>query len=156
MTLRVNKPRTLNIRRTTLADIDVLAPLFDAYRQFYAQAADLERARQYLQDRLQTDQAVIFLAELENKGAGFCLLYPSFSSVNTARTFLLNDLFTSHAARRQGVGLALLAAAVDYARKENVVSISLETASDNLAAQALYRRAGWSQADSCWFYQSIH
>ncbi len=29
----------------TPADLDVLAPLFDAYRQFYAQPADLALAR---------------------------------------------------------------------------------------------------------------
>ena len=41
-------PRT---RLASLADLDALAPLMDAYRQFYEQAPDLARARAYLARR---------------------------------------------------------------------------------------------------------
>ena len=36
------------IRRASAADLDVLVPLFDAYRVFYAQPSDPVRARDFL------------------------------------------------------------------------------------------------------------
>ncbi len=36
---------TLSIRRIYEHEVDLIAPLFDAYRQFYSQPADLPRAR---------------------------------------------------------------------------------------------------------------
>ena len=39
------------IRQATLADIDALAPLFDAYRRFYEQPGDIALASDFLQDR---------------------------------------------------------------------------------------------------------
>jgi len=42
----------VRIRRAGLPDVAVLAPLFDAYRRFYEQPADLERAARFLAERL--------------------------------------------------------------------------------------------------------
>jgi len=38
-------------RQAVLADLEALIPLFDAYRQFYKQASDLQAARVFLQDK---------------------------------------------------------------------------------------------------------
>jgi hypothetical protein len=46
------------VRQATIFDVDLLAPLFDAYRQFYRQPSDLELARQFLFDRLRNDQSI--------------------------------------------------------------------------------------------------
>lgn len=75
--------------------------------------------------------------------AGFTQLFPCFSSVSVAPTFILNDLFVSPAQRRGGVGQALLRAAVDFAQAEGAVRLSLATAIDNRPAQALYESLGW-------------
>jgi hypothetical protein len=94
----------VDVRRATLDDVDVLAPLFDGYRQFYRQAPDLERARQFLRERLLKHESTLFLAR--GAGAvplGFTQLFPSFSSVSMARSFVLNDLFVAPEARRMGV-----------------------------------------------------
>src|SRR5688572_28264576 len=91
---------SLAIRRATLSDLDLVAPLFDAYRRFYAQAGDMQRARDFLQERLQRDESAILLAELDGHPAGFTQLYPMFSSVRTARIWILNDLFVDDGARR--------------------------------------------------------
>lgn len=47
-------------------------------------------------------------------------------------------------ARRRGVGSALLAEALGWARSCGAVAAFLEVAADNVAAQALYARAGFS------------
>lgn len=139
------------IRGIDESDLDRVAPLFDAYRQFYAQPADLARARTWLRERLQRDESVILLAERDGEAVGFTQLYPMFSSVRTARIWILNDLYVDASARRGGVARALLDAAAAFARDAGAARLVLETGRDNLAARALYRAAGWSEDDSQWY-----
>jgi ribosomal protein S18 acetylase RimI-like enzyme len=139
------------IHRATEGDLDALAPLFDAYRQFYHQAPDPVRAREWLRERLQRDESLVLVARLGQAAIGFTQLYPMFSSVRTARLWILNDLFVAADARRQGVARALLDAAAQACREDGAAGVMLETARDNTAARALYRAAGWHEDDSQWY-----
>jgi len=132
------------VRRASLADLDSIAPLFDAYRQFYGQAHDLALARKFLRERLEQDQSVIFLAlGPDLSPVGFTQLYPSFSSASAQRIFILNDLFVDPGARRSGAGRALLEAAADFGRSAGAVRLTLSTAHTNTPAQSLYEATGW-------------
>ncbi|MGB8634309.1 MAG: GNAT family N-acetyltransferase [Rhodanobacteraceae bacterium] len=146
---------SVQIRQAGRDDLDIVVPLFDAYRRFYRQAPDAAAARAYLLERLQHEEAVILLAESEGTAVGFTLLYPGFSSVRMARAHVLNDLYVVPEARRKGIGLALLEAAAAFARSCGSMRISLETAHDNQPAQALYRRAGWHEDDTQWFFLEL-
>ena len=139
------------IRRATLADLPALAPLFDAYRRFYGQPGDVPRAEGFLRERLQHGDSVVLLAERAGAAAGFTQLYPMFSSVRTARLWILNDLFVAEHARRAGVARALLDAAAAFARGEGACGLMLETSRDNAPARALYRAAGWNEDASQWY-----
>lgn len=141
----------LTVRRTSPADVDVLAPLFDAYRRFYGQPGDVGRARDWLHARLSARESVVLIAEQDGSATGFAQLYPMFSSVRTARIWILNDLYVDASARRGGVGRALLDAAAAFAREDGAARLMLETARGNTAARALYRAAGWSEDDSQWY-----
>lgn len=143
------------ISRAGPADLDALAVLFDAYRQFYGQAPDLPRARQWLRERLRFGESVVLVARRDRGMAGFVQLYPMFSSVCTARTWILNDLYVDPGARRQGVARALLDAAADFARGDDAAGICLETTVDNVAARALYRNAGWNEDATQWYSRSF-
>ncbi|WP_158885697.1 GNAT family N-acetyltransferase [Rhodanobacter sp. L36] len=138
---------SLQIREATLRDINAVTVLFDGYRQFYGQPADISRARDFLAERIANRESLILLARGEGDEAalGFTQLYPLFSSVRTVRTWLLNDLFVASAARRRGVAAALINAAVDAARARGAASLSLSTALDNAPAQALYESMGWQR-----------
>ena len=83
---------------------------------------------------------------------GLTQLYPMFSSISLARTFILNDLFVSSTARRRGVGSQLLSAAVDYAKKLGAVKLSLATEITNETAQGLYQSQGWQQDEQFLVY----
>ena len=83
------------IRRATDADIARVAPLFDAYRSFYGQPPDIARADAFLRERLARGESALLLAERDGEALGFTQLYPLFSSVRTARLWLLNDLFVA-------------------------------------------------------------
>jgi ribosomal protein S18 acetylase RimI-like enzyme len=146
---------TTTIRRAGPQDLDTLAALFDAYRGFYGQPTDLARARDWLRTRMRVGESVVLVAERDDALIGFTQLYPMFSSVRTARTWILNDLFVADTARRSGVARALLDAAAQYARDDGAAGISLETTCDNTAARALYRAAGWHEDDTQWYSLSL-
>jgi len=139
------------IRRATLDDLDAIAPLFDAYRRFYHQPGDVDRARDFLRERMLHSESVVLLAQRDGTAAGFTQLYPLFSSVRTARLWLLNDLFVAEGARRHGVARALLDAATDFAREQGAAGLMLETMADNAPARALYRAAGWHEDATQWY-----
>lgn len=142
------------VRRATPADLNVAALLFDAYRQFYGQPPDADRARRFLAERLAAGDTVLLLAlDADGGGLGFTHLFPSFTSVGTARLFVLNDLFVAPAARGRGVGAALLGAAEAHAREAGAVRLVLQTATDNRPAQRLYERRGWTRDDAFVTYE---
>lgn len=143
------------ITRAAPADLDALAALFDAYRQFYGQPPDVPRARQWLRERLRFGESVVLVARRDGAMAGFVQLYPMYSSVRTARTWILNDLYVDAGVRRQGVARALLDAAAGFAREDGAAGISLETTADNAAARALYRSAGWHEDATQWYSRSF-
>jgi ribosomal protein S18 acetylase RimI-like enzyme len=134
------------VRPASVHDLDVLVPLFDSYRQFYKQASDLALARTFLGERFAQYESLILLAcNAQQRGLGFTQLYPLFSSVRTARTYLLNDLFVAPDARRHGVAKALMLASAEHARALGAAGLSLTTALDNKPAQALYESLGWQR-----------
>jgi ribosomal protein S18 acetylase RimI-like enzyme len=142
---------TISISRAGPADLDALAALFDGYRQFYGQASDVALARQWLRERLRFGESTVLVAKREGATVGFAQLYPMFSSVRTAKTWILNDLYVDAGARRQGVARRLLDAAAAFAREDGAAGIALETARDNDAARALYRAAGWQEDATQWY-----
>ena len=134
------------LRRAVVEDVDLIAPLFDAYRQFYRLPADLALSRDYLQARLARGESVILLAQgPEGRAHGFCQLYPTWCSLAAAPTFVLYDLFVAEDARRGGLGARLLQAAAAHAREAGAVRMDLSTARSNSTAQALYESLGWQR-----------
>jgi len=141
-----------SVRQAVLADLPVLVPLFDAYRQFYGRTPDPAAAESFLRARFSHGESVLFLAFEGGDAVGFTQLYPSFSSVSLARTFILNDLFVVPDRRRAGVGSALLGAAVDYARSLGAVRVTLNTDIGNATAQATYEARGWKRDHEYYVY----
>jgi ribosomal protein S18 acetylase RimI-like enzyme len=145
--------RGVEIRQATVEDLDLLLPLFDAYRQFYRQPSEPERARGFLLDRLANNQSVIFLAFAGFAAVGFTQLYPSFSSGAMAPIYVLNDLFVVPEARRCGAASALLHAAAGHGRRVGAVRLVLSTEVTNTPAQSLYESTGWQRDTAFCVYQ---
>jgi GNAT superfamily N-acetyltransferase len=129
-----------------------VVPLFDAYRQFYAQEADLEAARQFLTERLTKKESVIFLASVDSQAVGFAQLYPSFASLSMKRIWVLNDLFVSPDARGHGVGTALLQRCKQLGIETGARELALETMKSNVTAQHLYESQGWKRDEIFYRY----
>ena len=78
----------LDIRHASVADAARIAPLFDAYRQFYEQPADAAAALAFISARLERGESVILLASVDGAPVGFCQMYPSFCSVIAAPIYV--------------------------------------------------------------------
>ena len=143
----------ITTRIATLADLEVAAALFDAYRQFYRKPPDRDLALGFIRSRLQNKDSVILLASnAAQQVVGFCQLYPSFCSVAAKPIYTLYDLFVAPGGRRCGAGKALLTAAEKLAADNGKSRMDLSTARDNKAAQALYESLGWVRDELFYVY----
>lgn len=133
----------IRVRRAETCDLELVAPLFDSYRQFYRQESDLHAAHRFIAERFAAQDSVIFLATQAETAAGFAQLYPSYSSVAMNRLWVLNDLFVAADFRRQGVAKKLVHAATEFARESSASRLVLATEVDNSTAKHLYERCGW-------------
>jgi len=140
---------TVITKQATIHDVEQLAPLFDAYRQFYGKTSDIALARSFLADRFKHHESIVFLAVNDAGVAlGFTQLYPTFSSTRAARTYILNDLFIVPDARRTGVAKALLHEATRFTKAAGAARLSLSTAITNVTAQKLYESLGWKRDEA--------
>jgi len=141
----------IKVIQATEKDIDEIVPLFDEYRMFYKQERNLEGARNFIVDRFNKKESIIFLAYFNGQPAGFTQLYPMFSSVSMQRSYVLNDLFVHPTYRNKQIGEALLNTAKEFCNTNDAKGLALETTIDN-PAQKLYEKLGWEKDEACFHY----
>ncbi|UII79227.1 GNAT family N-acetyltransferase [Flagellimonas sp. CMM7] len=142
---------TLEIKSATLSDLELIVPLFDAYRVFYEQSSDFDASRSFLKERFLNDENIIFLALENDRAVGFTQLFKTFSSVSLQPFYILNDLFVSPQLRKKGVGEALLNHAKSFCQIQGFKGLALETAANN-PAQKLYERLDWEKDEEYLHY----
>jgi ribosomal protein S18 acetylase RimI-like enzyme len=143
----------MNIIEADKTHVDLIAPLFDAYRQFYELPSNLNGAQKYLLERLSKNESRIFVAlDDAGKALGFTQLYPTFESLNMRNRWVLYDLFVEPAARKLGVAKALMERAKQLAIETGAVYVELDTAKDNTKAQALYESLGYERDNLFYHY----
>ena len=145
----------LQIKQASIDDINIVAPLFNAYRIFYNQASDMAGATNFLYESIVKNQATLFIAFINGEAVGFTQLYPIFSSVSLRSALLLNDLYIAERARKLGVATALLNKAKEFGKQNNAGWLLLETAFDNYNAQSLYEKNGWIKQTDFFFQFSL-
>ena len=141
----------MQIIKANIDHLEDLIPLFDGYRQFYKQRTNKDGARQFLIERFENKDAVIYMAYIEDKAVGFTQLYPLLSSVSMQPMYLLNDLFIDSNYRGQGIGKALITKAKQLCIKEKNKGLAIQTAVDN-PAQHLYQRLGFEKDPDLHFF----
>lgn len=133
----------MEVVRAKSEHITEVANLFDQYRMFYKQESNLNEAIDFITERINNKDSVIFLVKEEEQYMGFTQLYPSFSSVSMKKLWILNDLYVTESARQKGVAQLLLNAAKKFAIESKAKALDLQTAIDNKSAQALYEKNGY-------------
>jgi len=141
------------IKAVTLDELNQVTALFNQYMVFYEQASNPNKYRAYLKERLEKQEADIFIAYDEGHEAqGFVLNYTSFSSVSLGKIIVLNDLFVAPKHRKKGVANELIRAVEQFAKEQGAIRVDLSTAKDNFSAQALYEKMGFKQGSGFFSY----
>jgi ribosomal protein S18 acetylase RimI-like enzyme len=137
---------SIDIQRVGEADLADLLPLMRGYSDFYEvdppDQALLALSLALIEDP-QTEGVQLIARDADDGTAvGFATVYWMWSTSRAARIGVMNDLFVDPAARRRGVGEALITACLELVRQRGAVSLQWQTALDNHTAQALYERVG--------------
>ncbi|WKA56699.1 GNAT family N-acetyltransferase [Planococcus shixiaomingii] len=145
----------MRVVQATVKDLEGVAELFDLYRVFYEQEKDMDAARNYIEQRLENEDSVIFAVKDGDKYLGFTQLYPMFSSVSMKRMWILNDLYVAEEARKRGVGEMLMEKAKEFAIETGAKSLVLSTAVNNYSAQRLYEKLGYKRDTAFYSYELL-
>ena len=144
------------IRKATLIDLDALTVLFDQYLVFYKKPSDIEKHKTYLKERLENNEAIIFMAfDDQNNAIGFALNYITFSSLLLKKIVILNDLFVNPSIRKTGMGRKLIEETKKLAQEIDAPIIRLRTAKNNFTAQNLYHKMGFNRDEHLYGYDLI-
>ena len=138
------------IDRVREEDLPDLLPLMRAYCDFYGVAPSdeglLSLSRALLSDPLR--EGVQLLArDGDGAAVGFATVFWSWSTLNAARTAVMNDLYVDPSARGTGLADALIDACRAQARDHGAVWLGWQTAKDNARAQRVYDRVGGERSE---------
>ncbi|MCC5658109.1 GNAT family N-acetyltransferase [Nostoc sp. XA010] len=132
--------------------LEAVSVLFDRYRVFYNQPSNLEAAKEFLKERFNNNESVVFAANDNGELVGFTQLYPSFSSVSMKRVWILNDLYVEESHRRRGIAKLLMSVAEEYAKESGAVRVILATQISNITAQKLYETQDYIKNEEFYHY----
>ncbi|WP_445115888.1 GNAT family N-acetyltransferase [Acinetobacter sp. WZC-1] len=141
------------VRRATLEDLHQLAVLFDEYRQFYGTSSNIKESFNFLKQRFENKESVIFVHVKDDTFTGFVALYLGFSSISCSTYYILDDVYVTPVYRRQGSARQLIDTAILFARHEDALRISLETHRNNYQSHQLYEQMGFVKDEE---FQTYH
>jgi GNAT superfamily N-acetyltransferase len=127
----------LTVTRPQADDRPAWESLFRAYIDFYERSEPQAMYDRAWEEFARDDRLHALVAKLDGELVGIVhfLEHPSTSSADVC---YLQDLFTSPAARGQGVGRALIEAVADHARALSCARVYWQTKTTNVVARALY------------------
>jgi GNAT superfamily N-acetyltransferase len=97
-----------------------------------------------LRAMLELPTHAIFVAEDEREQViGLLTISQRWTLWHTGPCALIEELVVDEGVRGQGVGRALIQAAIDWAKAQRCSEVEVSTEADNLKAQAFYRRLGF-------------
>jgi ribosomal protein S18 acetylase RimI-like enzyme len=152
----------MEIKRINREETYLVIDLFDQYRVFYKKPSDVNLAKEFIQERLDNNESVIFVAVIQDHDKvvpiGFTQLYPKYSSARAVKNWILNDLFVDPKYRKQMIGEKLIKTAMEFAQNSGSKFVELSTAIDNFTAQGLYEKIGFQkqQPETDFFTYSIN
>ena len=98
-------------------NIEVLAPLFEAYRLANGMSENPDRTLTFLTNRIRFNESMFFVAVNKNSQAiGFVQLYPRLSSLQLQRYWQLTDIFVKEDKHQTDIYAALISKAKEFVR----------------------------------------
>ena len=141
------------IQQLQIENLAQLVPLFDQYMVFYKKESAPSKYETYLRERIEKNEATVFIAYDESgQPIGFVLNYHSFSSTALGKIIVLNDLYVSETERKKGIGQNLIERTFELAKESGAVRVDLGTAKSNSVAQGLYEKIGFAKDTEFYSY----
>ncbi|WP_251359094.1 GNAT family N-acetyltransferase [Kangiella sp. TOML190] len=135
----------MQIKLCEINDLESLTPLFDDYRQHFKQSSDPAAVKAYLQQRIEANEAIIYLAHSGDEIHGFVMLYPSFSSIGLAPIWILNDMYLKSGSNKRLMALQLLDQIVEDCKAAGAIRIEVTTRKENHKLHKLYKDYGFEK-----------
>jgi GNAT superfamily N-acetyltransferase len=136
----------LTVRRADLTDAQAIGQLLHDFNSEFDDPTPGPRA---LADRVQhllaDGEMTILLGGTEPQGLAVLRFRPALWT--EALDCYLEELYVVPNRRSQGLGRALMEAAIELARREGAVRMELGTSEGDVAARALYERLGFSNRE---------
>jgi len=135
-----------HVRLATSADAAEAARLLHDFNTEFDEATPgVEALTKRIVEVLEAGAATILLGGQGPDGIAVLRFRPAI--FEPRQTAYLEELYVAPAKRGQGLGRALLEAAIDLARDEGASWIELGTSEDDRAARALYESAGFTNRE---------
>ncbi|MEM8597077.1 MAG: GNAT family N-acetyltransferase [Pseudomonadota bacterium] len=145
-----NTPRETIVRPLALADRDAMIDLFAEMERHYDGDGAIDR--QTVAERFDTVFAsladtTLLVAEREGRIAGFITAVRTWPGTHMQAAWWVKEVYAAAAARRLGVGEALMRALLERARLADGERVDITTDRTNEAAIGLYTRLGGTLTD---------
>lgn len=143
------------VRRATKKDARTVAEfaikLFAQHRQYdshrFAEIASIAGAEQFYASQTEAENAVVLVAELENKIVGFAYLqYEALDYSNLLENAArLHDLYVDESVRGQNAGTLLIEKSIEIAKQFGADKLMLSVAAKNIYAKDFFERGGFKE-----------
>lgn len=134
------------VRRASADDAPDVARLLNAFNtEFSDPVPEVEPLTARVAGFIERDEATFLLAAAGPDGLAEIRYRPSL--ITGALDAYLEELYVVPERRGQGIGRALLEAAMDEARGRGATRMDLGTSEDDAAARALYESAGFTNRE---------
>jgi GNAT superfamily N-acetyltransferase len=138
----------LSILPASETDMDAICLLLN---QLFSQEADFaadktKQMRAVTEILSQPDSGQILILRKDGQVAGMVSLLYLISTAMGGKVALLEDMIIAEGYRGRGLGQELLNAAIDFARQQGCLRITLLTDADNDRAQQFYQKHGFSHS----------
>ncbi len=136
----------LAIRRATVADAETVGRLLHDFNSEFDEPTPGPRALAERVRRLLAEaEATVLLGGAGPDGLAVLRFRPAIWT--QALECYLAELYVVPSRRRQGLGRALMEAAIEHARREGADRMDLGTSEADVTARALYERLGFSNRE---------
>ena len=134
------------VRLAGVADAEVIGRLLDDFNREFDEPTPGPRAlAERMRDLLASAETAVLLGGAGPGGLAVLRFRPAIWA--DALECYLAELYVVPERRRQGLGRALMEAAIELARAEGATHMDLGTGEDDVAARALYESLGFSNRE---------
>lgn len=141
----MEKPE-IPIREATVEDAAVLARLLHDFNvEFEAETPGVPELTRHAERMLRAGEMTVLLAG--GPPLGLALLRFRSSVWTEKQEAYLQELYVVPDRRGEGIGEALLEAAIERCRKQGAAWVELNTAESDVAARSLYRKLGFTNEE---------